>query len=91
MDAQDDERAWDEWCTTAAKAVGVEPAWIDVARIHALSRVVAHDFERPLAPVSTYILGLAVGQGGGELDVEDLTRRLLATIGPSAGTGAPVS
>lgn len=80
MAEQGVEARWQQWTAQAARELGLDPSWIDIERIHEVSRVVAHDFERPLAPVSTYILGLAVGAAAGTADIDDLTRRLLATI-----------
>ena len=41
--------------------MGVDPALVDVAGVHELTRDIAHGFSRPMAPVGSYILGLAVG------------------------------
>ena len=40
---------------------GVDPGAVDVTGIHALTKEIAHGFARPMAPVGSYILGLAVG------------------------------
>ena len=37
------------------------PGAVDVTGIHALTKDIAHGFARPMAPVGSYILGLAVG------------------------------
>ena len=74
------EPRWRQWTEKAARELGLDPSLIDIGRIHDVSRIVAHDFERPLAPVSTYILGLAVGAAAGKADIDELTRRLLATL-----------
>ena len=52
---------WTDWVTEACEAVGVDAAEVDIVEIHHLSKQVAHRLERPLAPVSTFILGLALG------------------------------
>ena len=57
------ERRWTDWVSEACDAVGVDAAQVDIVEIHHLSKQVAHRLERPLAPVSTFILGLAVGAG----------------------------
>lgn len=80
MTQDTDEARWQQWTQTAADELGLDPKSIDITRIHDLSRIVAHDFERPLAPVSTYILGLAVGASNGGADIDDLMQRLLATL-----------
>lgn len=62
-DLENPEPRWLEWVETASAAVGVDPASVDIVEIHHLSKEVAHRLERPLAPVSTFILGLALGAG----------------------------
>ena len=49
----------------------------DIARIHTLTKVIAHTYDRPMAPVGSYILGLAVGAAaarGESADVAALQR-----------------
>lgn len=43
-------------------ALEVDASSVDIVAIHELTRDVAHTIGRPLAPVSAYILGVAVGQ-----------------------------
>lgn len=54
------------WIETVSVELGV-PAALDVDAVLDLTRVVAHNVERPAAPVTTYLLGLAVA-GGMPLD-----------------------
>lgn len=74
------ERHWHGWIEDACAAVGVDPALVDVRTIHALTKVIAHQFERPMAPVGAYILGLAVGQGGTADNLDSLVTALDATV-----------
>ena len=55
------EREWQAWIAEACAAVGVDPEDVDVTGIHGLTKEVAHRFARPMAPVGSYILGVAVG------------------------------
>jgi hypothetical protein len=55
------ELEWEHWIADACAAVGVDPADVDVSGIHGLTKEIAHGFARPMAPVGSYILGLAVG------------------------------
>lgn len=55
------ERTWHDWIVEACKALDVDPALVDVKAIHGLTKRIAHEYERPMAPVGAYILGLAVG------------------------------
>jgi uncharacterized protein DUF6457 len=51
------------WIDRLAEALGQEPASAaETAEILTLARDVAHRVERKLTPVSTYLLGLAVGR-----------------------------
>ena len=50
------------WVASAAGALGLEDA-IDIGLLLDLARDVAHGVARPAAPVTTYLLGLAVGRG----------------------------
>ena len=65
----------DEFVTAACAELGLQPQDVDTALILDLAREVAHNTLRPAAPVSTYLLGLAVGKGG---DASELAARLTA-------------
>jgi hypothetical protein len=52
----------DDWLAEAATALGVE-ATVDVDLVLDLARDVAHGVARPAAPLTAYLLGLAVGGG----------------------------
>ncbi len=52
-----------DWVAALAEALGVEPADVDTTAILDLARDAAHNVARPAAPVSAFILGLAVGRG----------------------------
>ena len=62
-DLEQPEQRWLDWVAEASAAVGVDPAEVDIVKLHHLSKQVAHRLERPLAPVSTFILGLPMGSG----------------------------
>lgn len=59
----------------ACGELGMRPEEIDTDLVLDLAREVAHNTVRPAAPVSAYLLGLAVGRGG---DPADLAARLTA-------------
>jgi len=73
---------WIDWIERASAAVDVDPAAVDIVDLHHLSKEVAHRFERPMAPVSTFILGLALGAAGdsGAGLRTDLLDRILDTL-----------
>ncbi|MBK9739145.1 MAG: molybdenum cofactor guanylyltransferase [Actinobacteria bacterium] len=62
----------DAWVEAAAKALELD-ASVDVDRILDVAREAAHGVARPMAPVSTYLLGQAVAGG---MTVEEAARRL---------------
>lgn len=53
----------DEWLDTACAELGIDRADVDRDLILDLARDVAHGVARPAAPLTTYLLGLAVGRG----------------------------
>lgn len=71
-------QSWLDWVAEASAAVGVDPAEVDIVQLHYLSKQVAHRLERPLAPVSTFILGLAVGSR--RAGAQDALTRILETL-----------
>ncbi len=58
----------DSWTAAVCDDLGIEPELVDIRQILDLARDVAHQVDRPAAPVTAYLLGLAVGSGanGGE-------------------------
>ncbi len=55
-------RDLDDWVTEASAALGVTDH-VDVTLLLDLARDVAHGVARPAAPVTAYLLGLAVARG----------------------------
>lgn len=60
--------ALDEWVVEASAALGLEADTSATAVILDLARDVAHDVARPAAPITAYLLGLAVGRAGDGTD-----------------------
>ncbi|WP_326550767.1 DUF6457 domain-containing protein [Micromonospora sp. NBC_01813] len=52
-----------QWVASAAAELGLEPGDVPVPVVLDLARDVAHNVLRPGAPVTAYLLGLAVGRG----------------------------
>jgi hypothetical protein len=66
----------DDWVTDLCTALDVPPDAVDVAALLDLARDAAHHVERPAAPITTYIVGLAAGRAGGDArTVAELTAR----------------
>ena len=63
----------EDWVSAACAELGIEPALVDVRLVLDLARVAAHQVERPAAPLTAYLLGLAVGAGESD---QDATARL---------------
>ena len=79
----------DDWVTELCAALDVPPDAVDVAALLDLARDAAHHVERPAAPITTYIVGLAAGRAGGDAAaVADFTARA-ARLARGWGTGTP--
>lgn len=52
-----------EWVAFAAPRLGIDAAEVPLDDLLGMTGVVAHGVVRPAAPVSSYLLGLAVGRG----------------------------
>jgi molybdopterin-guanine dinucleotide biosynthesis protein A len=77
----------DEWVAEAAPLVGIDPADVPIGTVLELARRAAHGVARPAAPVTTFLLGLAVGSGRSADDLDTLAERLGALAEQRAGTG----
>ncbi len=65
----------DDWITAVCAELGVDPAAVQSRPILDLARDVAHQVDRPAAPVTAFALGLAIGAG---LPADDAMARVLA-------------
>lgn len=71
----------ERWLVEAAEALGIEPpGGAERAAVLDLARDVAHNVTRPGAPLTAYLLGVAVGRGA-ELGA---TRELLSRLATRA-------
>ena len=86
-DLEHPQQRWTDWVSDACAAVGVDADLVDIVEIHHLSKEVAHRLERPLAPVSTFILGLALGAARNGPAPQRLLERILDTLPPTADDG----
>jgi Domain of unknown function (DUF6457) len=53
----------EDWVTAACAELALDPADVDTTVVLDVARDVAHGVLRPAAPVTAYLLGLAVGRG----------------------------
>lgn len=61
----------EEWIETACRELGLDPADMDRDLVLDLARDVAHGVARPAAPLTAYLLGLAVGRGASARQAAD--------------------
>ncbi len=71
----DDPELWHAWLSKAAGELGVGVDEIPVNTLLDLAAAVAHDVDRPMAPVTAFVAGLAAGRGA---DGEEATKKLIA-------------
>lgn len=56
------------WVEHLCARLGVDPATVELRALLDTTRDVAHLVDRPAAPVSAFIIGLAAAQGGGDAE-----------------------
>lgn len=77
---------WTPWITQVCELLDVDPALVDVPLVHDLTRNIAHRYDRPMAPVGSYIMGIALGAAlaNGETDaqalLDDYAQRIEQTL-----------
>jgi hypothetical protein len=65
----------EQWTAAVCAGLGLDPAAVDAKAVLDLAREVAHTVERPAAPLTSYLVGVAVGRG---LPPAEAIRRVLA-------------
>ena len=55
--------AIDRWVMAVAEDLGLSPNPADTRTILDMTKDVAHNVDRPAAPVTSYLVGIAVGRG----------------------------
>ena len=63
------------WAARAADGLGLPPGHVDVPTLHRIATVVARRVERPLVPVTTYLVGRAL-EHDPALTLEEATARI---------------
>jgi uncharacterized protein DUF6457 len=53
----------DEWTVETSQALGLPGTDLDPTLVLDLARQVAHEVARPAAPLTAYLVGVAVGRG----------------------------
>jgi Domain of unknown function (DUF6457) len=77
----------DEWVKAACAELGIAPADASVSLVLNLARDVAHNTVRPAAPVTAYLLGLAVGRGADPREAAAALTALATAQADPATTG----
>jgi Domain of unknown function (DUF6457) len=72
----------DKWSAQACAALGLDPGTLDRDLVLDLARDVAHGVARPAAPLTAYLVGVAVGRGA-DPTTAAATIRSLATTWPT--------
>jgi hypothetical protein len=65
----------EQWTATVCADLGLDPAAADTMTVLDLARDVAHGVARPAAPLTAYLVGVAVGRG---LPLPDAAGRISA-------------
>lgn len=77
----------EEFMRTACRSLGVDPDSVDQDLILDLTKHVAHNVARPAAPLAAFIVGLAAGRDGGDIDAVRAAATKLAAM--AAGYTTP--
>lgn len=67
----------DDWARRLIGTLGLEGAEVDVNAVLDLARDAAHGVARPAAPLTAYLVGIAVGRG---MPLSDATAAAVALI-----------
>lgn len=81
----------DEWTAAACGALGLDPEMVDRTVVLDLARDVAHHVLRPGAPLTTYLLGVAVGRGADAASAASALTDLARTWSPASPAAEPAT
>jgi Domain of unknown function (DUF6457) len=65
----------EQWTAAVCADLGLDPGTVDAKAVLDLARDVAHSVDRPAAPLTAYLAGMAVGRG---MPPAEATERILA-------------
>ena len=74
----------DQWTAAVCADLGLDPSDADLRAVLNLTRDVAHGVARPAAPLTAYLVGMAVGRG---LALPDAAGRIAALAAGWGGQG----
>ena len=75
------------WTEAVCAELGLDPALADTKAVLDLARDVAHGVARPAAPLTAYLLGVAVGRGQPMADAAARLRELAGAWAASSHEG----
>lgn len=75
----------EEWTAAVCADLGLEPGTVDVRQVLELAREVAHGVDRPAAPLTAYLMGVAVGRGRDPHEAVERILRLVEAQGQGQG------
>lgn len=55
-------QALDAWLAAAAEDLGLDPGAVSIATVLDVAKEVAHSVARPAAPLTTFLLGMAIAR-----------------------------
>jgi hypothetical protein len=73
-----------DWISAASAELGIDATAVDQRMILDLARDVAHQVDRPAAPLTAFLLGVAAGTGQPLGPAADRLRALAAAWPPAA-------
>ena len=82
--------ALEDWTRLLCAELGIDREAADIGMVLGLARDVAHTVDRPAAPVTAYLLGVAIGRDGQAADAVARVRQLVSewtAQAPAAGGG----
>lgn len=85
MAPAEDEQRWQNWVDELCESLGVDPSLVDIPAVLGLTREIAHRFDRPMAPVGSFLLGMALASNP-NTSVDDLVSRIEASLPAEEGS-----
>lgn len=67
------------WVEQVSAALGIDTALVDRDAVLDLARDAAHAVARPAAPLTTFLVGIAVGRGADPAAAAETVKRLAAS------------
>jgi hypothetical protein len=79
----------ERWIAQVAGELGLSAQTLDRDAVLDVARITAHQVARPAAPLTTYLLGVAVGRGANLRVAAETVNRLAAAWSETDGDAAP--